>query len=113
MICTRGGCTAPILPPPGRKVTHTVSADRLFCSHRCAGIENARKRGPAYFQTIGVKGRARMREMDTRVLKPHEQQLMVEGRYLEAARVIGKRNYSAGWMARHIGSRQRPARKAS
>ena len=110
MICTRGGCTAPILPPPGRKVTHTVSADRQFCSHRCAGIENARKRGPAYFARIGAKGR------DHRIplsLKPAEEQLMREGKYREAGRSIYERGRSAGWMARHIGSRQRPARKAS
>ena len=98
MICTRGGCTAPI--PEGRQ----------FCSCRCAGMEHARQRGPAYFARIGAKGHRNRIPLS---LKPAEEQLMREGKYREAGRSIYERGRSAGWMARHIGSRQRPARKAS
>jgi len=97
--CRRPGC-----PALGRPV---------YCSRKCAAKVNAAARWAHCYAAMGEKGRTAQRETGREVLTGTDLSLMRAGRYREAARAIYDRGYTAGWVARHHGYRQLPAKRAT
>ena len=95
--CERPGCDQPGRP--------------TYCSRRCAGIVNAQKKPAGYFERLGAMGMKGRRQKGAVALRPSDLRLMAQGRFVEAARQLYDRGYSAGWIAAKTGRRQLPARE--
>jgi hypothetical protein len=96
--CKRPGCTAEGLP--------------TYCSRRCSSIDLWRRLPDNHFERMGMIGGKSRRDGGRKRITSSELSLMAAGRYVEAARAIYDRGYSAGWTAGKQRQRRTPVRAA-